>query len=207
MPHIAVITGDLIGSTQVADPAAFRDCLRKLLDLVADKFHAQTNLFRGDGFQVATDMQGNAFRLAMVLRTSLISQSPANSSRWDARVAIAFGAGDLSGANQNSDAYVNSGRTLDKLEKDNLSIHAEGEPMQLSTAAATQFADDILNHLTPVEAQVLYYHLLEGGSHQSIADTLGKKRPTITLALQRARYQLLDRYINDMDKLIRMHHE
>lgn len=207
MTHIAVITGDLIGSTQVTEPAAFRDRLRELMDLVAEKFQAQTNLFRGDGFQVAVGMQVNAFRLAVLLRTGLISHSPGNDNRWDARVAIAFSAGRLSGADQNSDAYVNSGHTLDNMAKDNLRIYGEEEVMLLATGAATQFADDILSHLTPTEAEVLFYHLLERGSHQSIADRLGKQRPTVTMALQRARYQLLDRYIQDMDRLIRLHHE
>lgn len=207
MTPIAVLTGDLIGSTRVPDPTAFRQRLRDLLGLVAERFHAQTNLFRGDGFQVAVDNQVNAFRLAVLLRVGLISNSPARSTRWDARIAIAFGAGDLSVTEQNSEAWVNSGRTLDAMEKDNLRVYHEGEVMELATGAATAFADDLLNHLTATEAEVLYYYLLEQGSHQSIADRLGKQRPTVTMALQRARYQLLDRYINDMDGLHKLHHE
>lgn len=204
---IAVLTGDLIGSTRVPEPAAFRNRLGDLLGQVADTFQAQTNLFRGDGFQVAVDRQVNAFRLAVLLRAGLICRSPGGDDRWDARVAIAYGTGRLSQADQNSEAWVNSGRTLDGMENDHLRIHGDNEVMQLATGAATAFADDILNHLTPTEAEVLYYHLLEPGTHQSIADKLGKKRPTITMALQRARYQLLDRYIHDMDRLARLSHE
>lgn len=201
MTQIAVLTGDLIGSTRVPEPAAFRQRLRELLGLATDRFQAQTNLFRGDGFQVAVDRQVNVFRLAVLLRVGLISCSPASDTRWDARIAIAFGVGSLSATDQNSEAWVNSGRTLDAMEKGNLHVYHNGEVMALATGVATAFADDLLNHLTATEAEVLYYYLLEEDSHQRIADRLGKQRPTVTKALQRARYQLLDRYINDMNRL------
>lgn len=207
MAHIGIITGDLIGSTKVAKPAAFRGRLQELLTLVKDRFQAHAEMFRGDGFQVTVGPQVNAFRVAVLLRSGLLSHGIDHEDRWDARIAIAFGPGRLSSTEQNSDVHVNSGRTLDSLDKDHLRIHGNNERMSLATDAATAFADDILNHLTPTEAEVLFYHLLERGSHQDIADRLGKKRPTITMALKRARYHLLDRYIRDMDKLVRLFHE
>lgn len=207
MAHIGIITGDLIGSTTVAEPAAFRQRLQELLTLVADRFGAHAHMFRGDGFQVTVDGQVNAFRLAILLRSGLISHCMDRDDRWDARIAIAFGPGQLSAVEQNSDVHVNSGRMLDSMDKDHLQIHADDPQMALAMGAATAFADNILDHLTPTEAEVLFYHLLENGSHQDIADRLGKQRPTVTMALQRARYHLLDRYIRDMDKLVRLFHE
>lgn len=207
MAHIGIITGDLVGSTKVAEPAAFRGRLQALLTLVRERFGAYADMFRGDGFQVTVGPRVNAFRVAVLLRSGLISHGIGRDDRWDARIAIAFGPGRLSSSEQNSDVHVNSGRTLDGLDKDHLRIHGNDERMSLAMDAATAFADDILNHLTPTEAEVLFYHLLEGGSHQDIADRLGKRRPTITIALQRARYHLLDRYIGDMDKLVRLFHE
>lgn len=207
MPLLAVLTGDLVGSTRVSAPVAFRHRLGELVDVIAEKFQAQTQVYRGDGFQLAVGPHVNAFRLAVLLRVGLISAGPDGAERWDARIAIAFGQGRFPPDNPSGDAHVNSGRALDGLKKGHLVVHADDPTLRLATGAATAFADDILSQLTAAEAQALYYHVLEGGSHQDIADKLGKKRPTVTQALQRAKYQLLDRYIGDMDRLIRNFHE
>lgn len=207
MPLLAVLTGDLVGSTRVSEPAAFRQRLSELVGVTAEKFQAQTQLYRGDGFQLTTGPDVNAFRIAVLLRAGLICAGPDGRERWDARIAIAFGQGSFPPANQNSDIHVKSGRTLDALKKGHFGVHAEDEILRLATGTATAFADDILDQLTTAEAQALHYHLLEGGSHQDIAERLGKKRPTVTQALQRARYHLLDRYISDMDRLVRKFHE
>ena len=204
MPLISVTTGDLISSTKVAEPDAFRRCLRDILQLLEDRYHAQGHIFRGDGFQVITGSKVNALRLAVLLRTGLISRSMDRENRWDARIAIAYGPEQPAGTDQNSQVHVNSGRLLDSMDKDHLLLHARNDNMRLATAAATAFADDIINRLTPTEAEVLFHHLLDESSHQQIADKLGKQRPTITLALQRARYHLMDGYIRDMDSLLRM---
>ncbi len=205
MPHIAVITGDLIGSTEASDPAAFRGRLAELLQLTRERSAAQTTQYRGDGFQIAMNSDFNAFEAALILRTGLIAQSPGRANRWDARVAIAFGEGRVSDTDQNSQAYVNSGRALDGMEKDHLLTYAESDVLGLAMRAATGFADDIINEMTPTEAEVLFYYFLNRESHSSIAERLGKKRPTITAALQRAKYTLLDRYVLDMDKLVNLH--
>ncbi len=196
-----------MGSTRVSDPAAFRRRLSELVEVMAEKFQAQAQLYRGDGFQVAIGPAVNAFRLAVLLRAGLICAGPDGKERWDARIAIAFGQGRFPPGDQSSDTHVKSGRALDGLTKGHLRVHADDETLRLATGVATAFADDILDQLTTAEAQALYFHLSEGGSHLSIADRLGKKRPTVTQALQRARYQLLDRYIGDMDRLVRKFHE
>ena len=207
MPLLAVLTGDLVDSTRVSEAAAFRQRLSELVGVIAETFQAQTQLYRGDGFQLAIGPEVNAFRVAVLLRAGLICASPDGRERWDARIAIAFGPGDFPPESQSSEAHVQSGRALDGMKKGRLRVHADDEVLRLATGTATAFADDILNQLTTAEAQALYYHVLEGGSHQDIADRLGKKRPTVTQALQRARYQLLDRYIGDMDRLVRKFHE
>lgn len=203
MPLLAVLTGDLVDSTRVSEPAAFRRRLSDLLEGIAEKFHARTQQYRGDGFQLETGPKVNAFRLVLLLRAGLICAGPDGRDRWDARVAIAFGRTDFPPGNQNTDVHVRSGRALDGLRKGHLTIDSEKEFLALATGAATAFADNILEELTAAEAQALYYHLLDGGSHQNIADRIGKQRPTVTQALQRARYHLLDRYIEDMDRLVR----
>lgn len=208
MARIAVITGDLINSTRVANPDAFRNQLRELVQLINRRYQAKSNLYRGDGFQVALDGEHfNAIEVALVLRTGLIAQSPDSENRWDARIAIAFDDDDLSATEENGPAYIQSGRSLDAMKKASLLVVGDDEVSSLALNVATAFADDVVSHLTAVEAEVLYYYFLYRESHQKIAERLGKKRPTVTVALQRARYRLLEQYTRDMQKFIEMYHE
>lgn len=217
MFHFSVITGDLIGSTRVADTAAFRQCLDELLALLRSRFGALSATYRGDGFQIALDGAANPFQIAIILRAGLIAHSP-EGERWDARVAIAFGeaagkagnaeesvgsSSELEQMDQNAPAFIESGRTLDSMRREHLKATANDELVDMALAVACAFADDIINQLTAVEAEVLYYYLLDSGSHQNIADRLGKQRPTVTLALQRARYKLIEQFVRDMDQLLR----
>jgi len=207
MSRIAVITGDLINSTKVRNAQGFRERLRELMTLAERKYQAKPTLYRGDGFQAALDADRfNALEVAVVIRTGLIAQSPDRNNRWDARVALTFSTGtgdqDLSFEDQNSPAFVNSGRALDGMEKDHFCIYGSNENTRLALGVATGFADDIINQLTSAEAEVLHYYFLDRKSHSDIARKLGKKRPTITLALQRARYTLVDRFVQDMNKFL-----
>ena len=207
MARIAVITGDLINSTKVSNPKAFREKLSKLMDLMSHRFDATTNLYRGDGFQVALDAtRFNALEAAVIIRTGLIANSPDKNNKWDARIALAFDIGVLSTSDQNSKAFVNSGHTLDAMKKDHFCVHAEDEVSKLALGVATSFADNIINNLTPTEAEVLHYYFLYRENHADIARRLGKKRPTITIALQRGRYLLIDRYVRDMDEFLKQRH-
>ena len=207
MPTISVITGDLIDSTRVADSAAFRQRLDELLETVRSEFGALISTFRGDGFQLALAEDVNPFRVVLLLRTGLIAHSPDKANRWDARVAIAFGEGILSDQQQSSPAYIESGRALDALRKDHLQAAADSRITGLALGIACRFADDILNNLTAVEAEILYYYLQDKSSHQRIADKLGKQRPTVTIALQRARYKLLEQFAEDMNQIVRINSE
>lgn len=207
MSRIAVLTGDLIKSTKVRDPQGFREQLKNMMKLAAREYKANTSVYRGDGFQVVLNADRyNALELAVVLRTGLIAQSPDKKNRWDARIAIAFGnkgsAGNITLEDQNSEAFINSGRTLDDMKKEHFLIYANSETARLAAGVATGFADDVINHLTATEAEVLNLYLLHRKSHSDMARQLGKKQPTITLALQRARYTLMDRYVQDMDKFL-----
>lgn len=215
MSRIAVITGDLINSTKVRDARGFRRRLEVLLELAGQRYHATTALYRGDGFQVALDAeQFNALEVAVILRTGLIAHSPDRKNRWDARVAIAFARGEeqekveekkqaiLSIKDQNSPAFVNSGRSLDAMDKDHLCIHGRSASARLALGVASGFADDIINQLTATEAEVLHYYFLDRKSHSDIARQLGKKRPTVTLALQRAKYTLINGFTRDMNKFL-----
>lgn len=205
MKMIAVLTGDLVNSTGVSDPAGFQRRLHELLRFLQEKYSAETSAYRGDGFQVAMGEPTRAMEAAITLKAGLIAASPKAAERWDARIAVAIGAGsirdDTSGL-----VYIESGHALDAMNKQRLVIHGEPETFLVSASLATAFVDDIIDSWTATEAETLFEYLRARESHKLIAQRLGKKRPTVTLSLQRARYTLIDRYIRDLNRLMELSH-
>lgn len=202
MADIAVLTGDLINSTRVHQPEAFSARLKTLLKELEEHYGAETVTFRGDGFQVSLVRPGEAFETALRIRAGLIGASPSRADRWDARISIALGSAKSPEGGFGS-AYTESGRGLDRMERETLRFYSDQSRLTLALDLATAFVDDILCQWTPSEAEVYFEHLCrpEGG-HSAIARRLNKSRPTVTQALLRARYNLLDRYLHDSRQLM-----
>jgi hypothetical protein len=206
MPLLAVITGDLVNSTGVAQPDAFRHQLNESLAFMKECYGANTSVYRGDGFQLTIPNATDAYEVVLQIRARLIAASPGSTERWDARIAIALGMSSGVKVGQNSTVHVNSGRCLDNLGKNRLGVIV-GKNMvgfQTATALAALFIDDIVNGWTAREAEILSDYLSHRDSQQKIANRLGVSRPTVTLTLQRAKANLVDAYIRDMTTLTEM---
>lgn len=150
---VAVITGDLINSRQI--PIENRQQVYDYMAHVYRSFAirrgwhdtAKLEFFRGDSFQLLVGEPEFALRVALFLRARLRSvygrndmqHEPnlskyvrkSNSKRlWDARIAI--GIGDVSYRsesvlNSDGEAFVLSGRTLDKMKyNEQLAIRIQG---------------------------------------------------------------------------------
>lgn len=198
---IAVLTGDLVNSTGVANPGVFMQRLQALLQETETRYAAKTTLFRGDSFQITLPAPLQALECMLMLRSGLIAASPSRNERWDTRIAVAIAAAD-SKENSYGAAYIQSGRGLDKIDRDHFYLYAEPPLFRLAAGLATAFVDDIVSQWTAAEAEAYYTHLQYPGGHQAIADQLGKSRSTITKTLLRARYNLIDRYIADVNQLM-----
>ncbi len=202
---IGVLTGDLINSTGVADPGAYTARLQRLLGEVEKRWQARSVTYRGDGFQITLSDPAWALDCALYMRAGLIAASPGRPERWDARVSVAI-AGARGPRGGDGDAYIQSGRGLDSMSDGHLCLYADSPVFRLATGISTALVDDIIDHWTPSEAEVYFEHLREPGGHREIARRLDKSRPTITKALLRARYNLLDRYRRDTLELLELIH-
>ncbi len=205
MTKIAVLTGDLINSTRVASPRAFRLRLQSLLKDVEAMYGGKAVTFRGDGFQVSFGNPRRSIESALYIRAGLIAASPAKSDRWDARISVAIGA---AAGNEDSygDAYIQSGRNLDQMHKDKLLVYAEPSAFRIGVALATAFADDVIGAWTPSEAEAYFTHLQYPQGHEAVAKHLKKSRSTVTKALIRAKYSLINRYLEDTLALMEVTH-
>lgn len=194
MAIMAVLTGDLIHSQTVRDTSAFINGLKNLLQQLDRLYGVQAEIFRGDGFQLVPKRPELAFSCAVALRAGLIAASP-DAERWDARVAIGLGA---DGTPQHfGEAFVLSGQGLDRMKKSTLGVFSRHAALLERAELPTAFAESIIEHWTPVEAQTYFLHLTQGLDQQGLAEALGKSRVTITKALQRANARLMDRYLDN----------
>lgn len=121
MTQAAVLTGDLIGSTE-AGPEAVDRAIQTLM-VATIEFERLGNLdkplrftrYRGDGWQVAIHWAGLSFRLA----THLLAQLKSAETGLKTRIGFGFGSIDSFGgedlAGAHGSAFKNSGRALDSI--------------------------------------------------------------------------------------------
>ncbi len=205
MTKIAVLTGDLINSTGVSSPKRFRTRLDALLKDAETRYSGKAVTFRGDGFQVSLPNPTDGIECALYLRAGLISASPSRHDRWDARISVAIAEASTND-DAYGDAYIESGRRLDEMTRQNLQVYAEPPAFQISAALATTFVDDIISNWTPSEAEAYFTHLKFPDGHEAVAKHLKKSRPTVTKSLIRAKYTLLNRYLQDSLALMEITH-
>lgn len=195
MNCIAVLTGDLVDSRSMRDTPAFLGQLKSVLGDMGQRYGAQVETFRGDGFQLVLNQPDLAFTCAVALRAALIAASPAG-ERWDARLALGIGQGEGNGSAY-GEAFVLSGQGLDGMKKETLCLFSSDPQLLKYAALPTAFVEAIIENWTAVEAQTYFLHLTQGLDQRGIAERLGKSRVTVTKALQRASARLVDRYLSE----------
>src|SRR4051812_39345523 len=113
----AVITGDIVNST-LLDESQMKRLLKELKELLNPY---KLEFFRGDSFQAYIKDASDALKIALLCRLTAISMMPEDSPvSSDVRISIGTGNVDspirtLSTAR--GEAFLLSGRALDKLEK------------------------------------------------------------------------------------------
>lgn len=127
MSIIGVITGDIVNSTSIS--SKWKDRILQSLETVKNDFStADMNyeMFRGDSFQVTVQSPTETLLVAIAIRIILISQTPDDSeNKWDARVSVGIGDCNYKSSTivtSDGEAFVLSGRGLDMLRKNRLSI-------------------------------------------------------------------------------------
>ncbi|MDQ2077891.1 hypothetical protein [Marinimicrobium sp. ABcell2] len=198
MTEIAVLNGGL--DHFEANAAARHQRLEWLLGELGNRYGAQARISDDDAFQVALSQPRATLECALFIRAGLLAVSPSRKERWDARISMALGESEPGRGTE--DAYRVASHGLEALERGHLTFYANPEPLRLAVSLATAFADDILSHWTPSEAEAYFEHLLKPDGHKAIAQRLNKSRPTVTKTLLRARYNLLDRYRRDAQALM-----
>ena len=208
--HIAVLTGDLVGSTGLS-PAEVAQAFDALIDCAAMQadWHGAPLHFtrqRGDGWQVALARPALALRSALAFRAALRCEG----GEFDSYISIAEG--EVTGAigpdlnAETAAVFVTSGDGLDILKLLSLServvyvddAYDEGGPLN----AVTVLADHISQGWTPAQAAAILPFLTPGDepSYTEVAKALGKSRQAVTKALDAAGYPALKRALHSIEE-------
>lgn len=190
-PDIAVLTGDLIRSTDLraADLRRAIAALQQAAEDIAkwDGVETAFGLRGGDGWQLVLRPAQLALRAALTLRAAL----RALGKSYDSRIAIADG-GDAMPPDGNPNAalgpvYVTSGRALEAMKgEDGLRWGTDAK------GAATLLADHISRDWTPAQARALKPQLApQPPRREDTARTLNISRQSVNKALWAAGYPAL----------------
>ena len=162
MALIGIITGDIVGSTNIVGEN--RDLLLSLMkDLLAQNSvqgNDSTGIFRGDSFQIMMPYASSAVKTAISIRSGLMFKTPTSfSSLWDARISIGIGPEEYIGENvgtSDGEAFRLSGRNLDEMKNSRLAIHTQIDTLNDELAVEVAFVDDIISHWTRNQAFVVH---------------------------------------------------
>lgn len=179
MQNWAVFTGDIVRSSDLeagglAEVFAALETAAQQIASWPDST-APFARFRGDGWQMALPPR-YALRGALTLRAAV----RATGKGRDTRIGIGIGAGQLSGndlAGADGPAFVQSGRALDTMKRQNLLAATDaGSALRI----ALPLADRIAQGWTPKQAWIAF-HLLspQPPTQDALATQLGTRRQLI----------------------------
>jgi len=210
MKIVSVITGDIVGSSLGNDRERITmlDVIESSVEEIQRELDIplQLEFFRGDAFQIMVESPQKALLVAILLKAVLCEKTPRdNSFVWDARIAIGVGgltyrASSL--AKSNGDAFVYSGRTLDRMGNERLAIITHWEMINDEFAVSTPFADDIISQWTRVQARVIYDYLLFDVTQGQIAKERGMTPQNVSKVLKAGKVELIINYVKRFEKLI-----
>ncbi len=195
MTPLAVLTGDLIGSTRL--PAETLDAAFAALSVLAHEAgrwqgaDLRFTRSRGDGWQMCLVRPALALRTALAARASL----RAADRRLATRIAIAEGIGDPGTGDLNTAAgpvFEASGRALDRLDGASM-IHAAAG----ATGAAVRLADEISHGWTQAQAAAMVLFLAPDPPTRAVAGSmLGKSRQAVDQALAAAAFPAISQALD-----------
>ena len=203
MNYAAVITGDIVNSTQLG-PAREKQLLNALKLLLKSY---KSEFFRGDSFQIYIREAAASLRVALLCRTVAIQLSDIEKGIVS-DVRISLGIGNVSTpvrvlASAKGEAFILSGRTFDGLTKTGkrLSISIGNSLAQAGLEVISDYIDAIYAKMTPKQADVII-ELLKGKSQKEIASRLKKSGSTVNQHVASGRWSEIDKLLVQFERII-----
>jgi hypothetical protein len=201
----AVITADIVHSTRLSK-ADYKKLLKNL-SLIFEQYPHE--FFRGDSFQVFVKLPADALQLILLVRTLVIKSSSVLPVAADVRATIGIGSVKLPVKSLNTasgEAFILSGRTFDKLQKDQRLVivcDEKNHVVNIALRIISQFTDYIFEKLTVKQAAVVF-ELLQGKTQTETAKRLKKSQATIHKHIQSAGWPELEELIKNYKELLKL---
>lgn len=181
--------------------------LQSLPDLLSPFTKIDLEIFRGDSFQIRVWESVDSLKVALAIRSHIRSFKFTELNRqWDARLAIGIGTVEYENgslATSDGEAYRASGRGLDSIGKNRLTIETPWEEVNKELRVSTAFADDIITGWTQSQSRIMFQSLTTDLSHTEIGDILRISRQMVDKALKAGKKELMNLYINRFKELLK----
>ncbi|TZF84820.1 winged helix-turn-helix transcriptional regulator [Pedobacter sp. BS3] len=193
---IAIITGDIVNSRQVADTKKWLSVLKSALNII-DKNNWE--IYRGDSFQLKTRVE-DALMQAIYIKTCIKTIKD-----LDIRIAIGIGKQEYEAEKvsySNGEAFIFSGDTLEMLKKEkvNLAIQSPSADFNEEINVAIRLALTFMDGWSVVTAGIVKAALENSSlSQQELAAKIGKTQSSVSEALKRAHFA----EVKELDALYR----
>ncbi|HEX2396083.1 MAG TPA: hypothetical protein VHI78_12110 [Bacteroidales bacterium] len=199
----AVITADIVNSSLLGNRA-----LNSLLKSLEKQFNAKGlkfGFYRGDSFHALCEVS-EALKLTCIVRTLAVKTSEKHGEKGcDIRISIGIGrinepVKELGIAK--GEAFVLSGREMDKLEKNGprLAIRCPDALADTGLSSIALFTDFIITKMTVKQAEVVH-ELLHGATQVEVAKRLKKTQSTVNKHAGSAHWNELLRLLEIYDKM------
>ena len=192
---VAVLTGDLIGSTE-AGPDRTERAMQLLQAAAKDIGAAETRFtrYRGDGWQILLREPGKFLGVAVFLNALLKGDTTAN---LQTRIAIGLGPFDSLGpsglAAARGTAFKASGHALDKMDATDQTLALAGTSTDDIQRSLIAFVEDRMAGWSREQAEVVALKLAPASTmtQGDIAARLGIMRQAVGARLQSAGFDLI----------------
>lgn len=190
---MSVITGDIINSRDL-DSNSYSEVLSELqqeLTLLKERYQAESDVYRGDSFQIALYQPWLGLKLAVLIRLRLKS----GDYNVDARQSIALANTNELRKNvkvSTGKAFVLSGQMLDEMKSNTLTFNSDNNALNFHLPVTVRLLDVLMNSLTAAQSEALYCYLTNDKStHKELALKLNKNRANVTKLLNSSQYLLV----------------
>lgn len=182
---IAVLTGDLVNSTKMANET-YSDVINSLKECLQDahiKYNAIGEIYRGDEFQIQYPKPIYALKSTLLIKLAL-HLSKFSPKPIQCTLSLAYGTHSVYDKKPNTSSgpvFIESGRGLEKTQRGELSIHFAQINNNSDILLLTQFLNHLLNRLTKTQAELLYKYIENDfAEHKKMADITGTTRQNIS---------------------------
>jgi hypothetical protein len=205
MPKHAVLTGDIVNSTQL-EPIVEKELVKELSKVLKPY---QFEFYRGDSFQVYMKEPVKSFQVALLCRSVAVSMTGDMNdlSMSDVRISIGVGAVKTpvrTLATAKGEAFVLSGRSFDEMQAmgRRISIRTGNVLADIGLQVIADYTDAIYRGMTAKQAEAIC-GLLKGGTQQSMALQLEKSKSTISQLVSTGRWNEIERLLRQFESLIK----